>query len=81
LSNANRNGLIFVTVQLSFGVEILAFWAWRLFGLLIEKLGNFFSNLLVTLLGERASLQPLSLSRAFLKQNLPNINSRNWWRL
>jgi hypothetical protein len=35
--------------KLSFVVDILAFLDWKLFGLLQKKLGNFFSNLLVTL--------------------------------
>jgi hypothetical protein len=41
---------MFWTSKLSFVVDILIFfWAWRLFGLLFEKLGDFFSNALVTL--------------------------------
>jgi hypothetical protein len=41
---------MFWAFKLSFVVDILAFFEWRLFRLLFQKLGDFFSNLLVTLL-------------------------------
>jgi hypothetical protein len=40
---------MFWAFKLSIVVDILAFLAWRHFRLLLEKLGEFFSNLLVTL--------------------------------
>jgi hypothetical protein len=39
---------------LGFQNELLAFFTWNLFGLLFEKLGKFFSNLLVTLFAGKA---------------------------
>jgi len=41
----------FVVDVLGFVVDILAFLTWLLLGLFFEKFGNFFSNLLVTLIG------------------------------
>ncbi len=43
---------MFWTFKLRFDVDIVAFFAWRLFGLLLEKFACFFLNLLVTLSGE-----------------------------
>jgi len=39
--------------KLCFVVDSLAFFGFTLFGLLFDKLGNFFSNLLVTLTGDK----------------------------
>jgi hypothetical protein len=52
--------LIFWAFKLSFVVDNLAFLGCRLFGLLFEKLGEFFSNLLVTLMAGQQSMKDFS---------------------
>jgi hypothetical protein len=44
---------MFMAFKLCFVVDSLAFFGFTLFGLLFDKLGNFFSNLLVTLTGDK----------------------------